>query len=430
MPAALDGTRIVFAHEFWKQVGGKGFLIATLTIPVILVILWIAIPLVRGIVQDDGADAAAAGSTESSTARETEKAAAPKPIGIVVRTNDLTVDFSQFPEFTVYPEPEAGLEDLRSGAIDELFVVLPDYVATGHVEYYYTDDESGGRQQLRAMLRDAILGETPSPEHRQRALARPQFARLTVAEDGEIAAESGVAVAVSFVVGQGFAIALIFTLIAYGTILLQTVTEEKENRMVEVLLTSASPLAIMTGKVLALGLAGLIQMSVWIASVILIVPRFAGVIPDIGSIPIDVGFLLLVLAFYLAGYAIAAALMAGIGAATTSTTEAGPFTALVIIPLAVPFYAMPLFLSNADHWLTRFLSFLPITAATSMMLRLASSRVAPGEVALSLALMIITAALLLWLASRIFRAGLLLYGQRMSLRAAWAALRYGGGTTC
>lgn len=426
MPAALDGTRIVFAHEFRKQIGGKGFLIATLTIPVILVVLWIAIPLVRGIVADDGGDSATADSATSTSAEESDNAAAAKPIGIVIQTTDLTLDFSQFPEYTVFAETAAGLDDLRSGAIEELFVILPEYVATGHVEYYYTDNTGEGRQQLRATLRDALLGETQSPELRQRALTRPQFARFTVTEDGEVAAESGVAVAVSFLVGQGFAIALIFTLIAYGTIMLQTVSEEKENRMVEVLLTSASPLAIMTGKVLALGLAGLIQMSVWIASVILVVPRFAGVIPDIGTIPIDFGFLFLVLAFYLAGYAIAAALMAGIGAATTSVTEAGPLTALVIIPLAVPFYAMPLFLSDAGHWLTRFLSLLPITAATSMMLRLATSSVAPGEIALSLGLMIVTAALLLWLASRIFRAGLLLYGQRMSLRAAWTALRYGG----
>ncbi len=426
MPGALDGTRIVFAHEFRKQIGGKGFLIATLTIPVILVVLWIAIPVIRGLVDgDDAAESAATIGAADTAATTTDSSAADLPIGIVVQTTDLSVDFAQFPEFRVYTETAAGLDELQSGAINELFVILPEYIATGHVEHYFTDDAGEGRQQLRAILRDALLGQTQSPELRQRALARPQFARFTVAEDGEIAAESGLAVAVSFLIGQGFAIALIFTLIAYGTILLQTVSEEKENRMVEVLLTSASPLAIMTGKVLALGLAGLIQMSVWVAAVIVVVPRFAGVIPDIGTIPIDFGFLLLVLAFYLAGYAIAAALMAGIGAATTSVTEAGPLTALVIIPLAVPFYAMPLFLSSADHWLPRLLSLLPITAATSMMLRLATSSVAPGEIALSLGLMIVTAALLLWLASRVFRAGLLLYGQRMSLRAAWTALRYG-----
>ncbi|MCY4437669.1 MAG: ABC transporter permease [Chloroflexi bacterium] len=425
MPAALDGTRIVFAHEFRKQIGGKGFLIATLAIPVLLVLIWIAIPVVRGIVADDSTDSGA-GNAASSTASESGQVGPDTPVGIVLQATDLAVDFSQFPEFREYAETAAGLDDLKTGEINELFVILPDYTATGDVEYYYSDDETASRGQLRLILTDALLGETESPAHRQRALARPQFQRFTVADDGALNEDRGAAVAVSFIVGQGFAIALIFTLIAYGTILLQTVTEEKENRMVEVLLTSASPLAIMTGKVLALGLAGLIQMSVWVAAVILIVPRFAGVLPDLGGIPIDIGFLLLVLAFFLAGYAIAAALMAGIGAATTSTSEAGPLTALVIIPLAVPFYAMPLFLTSADHWLPRFLSFLPITAATSMMLRLASSHVAPAEVAISLVLMIVSAALLLWLASRIFRAGLLLYGQRMSLRAAWAALRYGG----
>jgi ABC-2 type transport system permease protein len=427
VPVALDGTHIVFAHEFRKQIGGKGFLIATLAIPVLLLLIWIAIPVIRGLVDgDDAAETVVTPSSAGTAVTTKDSNGAEIPIGIVMQATDLTVDFSEIPEFRVYTETATGLDDLKTGEINELFVILPDYVATGHVEYYYTNDEGAGRQQLRLILTDSILGETQSPEHRERALARPQFQRVTVSDDGAIEEESGAAVAVSFLVGQGFAIALIFTLIAYGTILLQTVSEEKENRMVEVLLTSASPLAIMTGKVLALGLAGLIQMSVWIAAVILIVPRFAGVLPDLGDIPIDVGFLLLVLAFYLAGYAIAAALMAGIGAATTSTTEAGPLTALVIIPLVAPFYAMPLFLSSADHWLTRLLSLLPITAATSMMLRLATSQVAPSEIALSLGLMIVTAILFLWLASRIFRAGLLMYGQRMSLRAAWTALRYGG----
>lgn len=427
MPAALEGTSIVFAHEFRKQIGGKGFLIDTLAIPVLLVLAWVAIPLIRGFAEDDAAAETVVTATEDGVeVTKSDSTAGDLPIGIVLQAQDLAVDFTQFPEFRVYSETAAGREDLKAGTINELYVILPDYVATGAVEYYFTDEEGASRRQLRFILRDALLGETASPEHRQRALVNARFERFTLAEVGEVNPVNGAAVTVSFIIGQGFAIALIFVLIAYGTILLQTVSEEKENRMVEVILTSASPLAIMTGKVLALGLAGLIQMAVWIAAVALIVPRFAGVLPDISNLPIDFGYLLLVLAFFLAGYAIAAALMAAIGAATTSTSEAGPLTALVIIPLAAPFYAMPLFLTSADHWLPRLLSLLPVTAATSMMLRLATSTVAPGEVALSLVLMVVTAALFLWLASRIFRAGLLLYGQRMSLRGAWAALRDGG----
>ncbi len=420
MPAALDGARIVFGHEFRKQVGGKGFLIATLTIPVLLLAVWIALPIVRGLVTDDGgADTAAATEAE-------QVAAAELTIGVVVQTTDLEVDFSQAEEFRVYTETAAGLDSLRAGEIDELFVITPDYVATGQVTYYYAHDDGPGQQQLRLILTDALLGETPSADHRLRALSGAGFDRIQLTESGTPSTESGAALFASFLLGQAFAAALIFTLIAYGAILLQTVTEEKENRMVEVLLTSASPLAVMSGKVVALGLAGLLQMSVWIAAVVLIVPRFAGALPELGDIPIDIGFLLLALAFFLAGYAIAAALMAAIGAATTSAAEAGPLTSLAIIPLAVPFYALPLFLNSADHWLVRALSLVPFTAATSMTLRLATARVPPGEVALSLGVMIATAAFLLWLASRIFRAGLLMYGQRMSMRGAWAALRYGG----
>ena len=121
MPAALEGTPIVFGHEFRKQVGGKGFLIATLTIPVLLVLIWIAIPLIRGLT-DDGGDAAA-GSAAGTTGTGSEQTASIKPIGVVMQTTDVAVDFSQFPAFRVYADNAAGVDDLKSGEIDEFFVI-------------------------------------------------------------------------------------------------------------------------------------------------------------------------------------------------------------------------------------------------------------------------------------------------------------------
>ena len=116
MPAALDGTRIVFAHEFRKQVGGKGFLIVTLTIPVLLVLAWIAIPVIRGLVANDVAAETVVTATEDGVEVTTEDAKdAVLPIGVVMQAADLVVDFTQFPEFRVYAETAVGLDDLKSG---------------------------------------------------------------------------------------------------------------------------------------------------------------------------------------------------------------------------------------------------------------------------------------------------------------------------
>ena len=98
---------------------------------------------------------AAVTATPTETAVTTKDSnGAELPIGIVMQATDLTVDFSEIPEFRVYTETATGLDDLKAGEINELFVILPDYVATGHVEYYYTNDEGAGRQQLRLILTD------------------------------------------------------------------------------------------------------------------------------------------------------------------------------------------------------------------------------------------------------------------------------------
>ncbi|MEE8442205.1 MAG: ABC transporter permease, partial [Dehalococcoidia bacterium] len=204
------------------------------------------------------------------------------------------------------------------------------------------------------------------------------------------------------------------------------VAEEKENRMMEVLLTSVKPVSLMAGKVLAYGVGQLIMIAVWVGSLVVIVPRISDAIPDAPDIPMKLGVLAWVLAFFLAGYFVSAAIMAGVGAMTTKAREANQFAFLVIIPLIVPTQLLILILSNPDGTLARVLSLIPFTAPTTMMIRLAVGGSSVPEILLSLALIILTGVGLLWASARVFRAGLLMYGQRMSLRRVMTALRQAG----
>ena len=95
---------------------------------------------------------------------------------------------------------------------------------------------------------------------------------------------------------------LMFGILLGDSMLMESVSEEKETRMIEVLLTSVSPLAVMVGKVLALGAIGLIQIAVWVASVAIIGPHIIDQIPDAGQLAIEPGILASVIGVFLTGY--------------------------------------------------------------------------------------------------------------------------------
>ena len=119
--------------------------------------------------------------------------------------------------------------------------------------------------------------------------------------------------------------------------------------------------------------------------------------------------------------------MAGVGSATTSAREAGPISAMVLLPAIIPVSLLwsPI-VSAPDGGIARVLSFIPTTAPTVMMLRIGSVDVSDAEILASLAVTVIAGVGMLFVSSRIFRAGLLLYGQRMTLAALWRAVRQAG----
>lgn len=397
---------VVFSEEFRRSIRRRSYQVIVAIVPIALLIGVAIVPLVRS----------------ATTGRSSQ----PAPVGYFDESGALSpVNIQGFQQLN---SQAAGIQALTEGRIHDFFVIPPDYLSTGKVEWYTSSSGVIPDQNLQTrfenVLRVALVSGKLQPDIAQRILVGSSFARMHVSPSGEVT--PGGEDFQKFILPFIFTILLMVSIFMGSGTLLQTVSEEKENRVVEVLLTSVSPMSLMTGKVLALGATSLIQIVVWAGSLVLIGPRIVSQIPNLSQIAIDPLVLLWTLLFFVTGYLLFSAILAGVGSATTTNREAGPITAIFTIPAAVPFYLSAVILGNPTGLAARVMSFIPLTAPTTMMMRVGAPDVSVLETTASLVVTAASAALALFMAARVFRAGLLLYGQRMSLGAVWRALRSAG----
>ena len=172
-----------------------------------------------------------------------------------------------------------------------------------------------------------------------------------------------------------------------------------------------------------MGAIGLFQVFIWAASVVSIGPRLLDNFPELGRLEMDPMLVLWTVLLFLAGYFVVAVVMGGIGAATSSFRESSQISAIITIPTIIPLMFFQLIAGNPFGTIARVLSFIPFTGPLTMMLRISVADVSPLEIAGSLLVTVAGGLVLLWVSARIFRAGMLMYGQRMTLRTMFTALR-------
>ncbi len=408
---------IVLSEEFRRGIRRKQYLVVTFTPVVIVLVLALAMPLVRGLFSGDDASAEIADSGRT----------------IAVVNLSPSVSFTtQVPSnFRIISNRQAGIAALQAGDVDDLFIIPEDFIQTGRVEWLHTDsglssiiagDDSEDR--MRAILLQALTSADLSADRIARLQDPLNLTRFEVTREGDVAAEEEGLILEFFTVPFLSAWIMIMVIYMVSGTLLQSVSEEKENRIVEVLITSVSPLALMTGKVLGLGATGLLQVGIWLVSVALFVPRIVRAFPDIGDLALSPGLVAAIVAFFLAGYFVFAVVMAGISAATVSAREASSLSSIVLLPALAPLILASLISLAPNGAFARILTFIPFTAPATMMIRLGVTDVALWEIALCLGVTVASGLALLWLSARVFRAGILIYGQRMTLRRLWLAMRH------
>ncbi len=406
-----DEIKIIFREEFRRQTRRVGYRIFTVLVPAIFLLALIMVPVVRNLTSTEGKAPDVIGYRD--------------PVGVLASLpGDATL--------VEYDTIAIGLDALKAGEVKAFFVIDRAYIETGKVEWYrgggalFQSEDLGTR--FRSILASSLVADRVEPAVLARVNAPAEYAKFRLDDKGvpQPDTKSDAKQVAEFFVPYIFALLLMISVFTSSGYLLQSVADEKENRMIEMMVTSVAPFSIMAGKVLALGAAGIIQVGVWFISAVLIGPQVLHQIPNAGDLSLAPGLLVPVLAFFIGGYFLFAVLMAGIGAAASSVKEATQFSVVIAIPNVVAIYGSALIVDQPNGVFARTLSYIPFTAPTAMMLRLGAGDVPVGDIIGGLIVLVIAGIGLLWVSARVFRAGLLLYGQRMTPAAMWRAIKQAG----
>ena len=408
-------TWLVARHEFSVTLGRLAYRIFAASVPVLAILALIGIAIFQAVSSDD------APQEDASTA---------PPESVTFGYVDLTTGedgqplFAGFRRqgntvFTPYPDQEAATAELLEGRIDRLFVFPTDYLKTGTVVEIREERPGlfeGGRGSgaLRRFVVENLFAEQVGSERIERIVTPYRLVIDEVSESG-VPADEDVDPGDTLIFVAASILFLVSAFTASGY-LLQGLTEEKENRIMEVLLSSIKPEHLMFGKLVGLGAASLLQIAVWTVAGV----AFLLALDLIIDLPFELtrelvpspGRLLIAFAYFLLGYALIGTLLAAIGAVTTNQRQAGNITAFVILPAVAPMWFLAVLLQDPEGTLARVLSFVPVTAPVTSLMRLSLGGMDGLDVLLSLVALSLSVAVVVWLTARLFRVYLLVYGQQ------------------
>jgi len=182
------------------------------------------------------------------------------------------------------------------------------------------------------------------------------------------------------------------------------------------LLSSLTPFSLLTGKILALGVLGLFQLVVYIATMLIGVVLFGGDLAFMSALNLSVGTIAILVIYFLLGYLFFAAMFGAVGALSTSITEGPALATVFILPAMIPLILSSIFAQEPNGSLATFLSLFPLTSPMAMIMRTSITDVPIGELLLSIGILAIAVAGMLWFAARLFREHTLLAGAGFKVR--------------
>jgi ABC-2 type transport system permease protein len=404
----------VARHEFLHHLKRRGFLLTTFGLPIVGLLFGVLIGSAGGLVGRGIASALEVGG--EAVGRPAVRIGYVDPGGFIARTPS-----EMDARFVVYGTADEARVAVLDGAVDAAYVLPATYPVDQTVERLAIGLRDQGRdtlpfeQLLRANLwpagSAAAVADLAVPARRVDLALDPARYRLA---KGNV-----IAIAVPLLLGVFLYIA-IFT---GSSFLLQSLTTEKESRVIEILLTSTRPMSLLTGKLLGLGALGLLQMLVWSVFAIIVSGPVVGLLMAVGGLALGPKVVLAGFAYFLLGYFFYGSLMAAVGAVSPSFRESGALTFVVLFPAWIPFFALQAILADPNGTAATVFSLLPPTAPLVGMIRVVSADVPTGQLVLSLALLALGALVVLLAAARLFQASILLASGAPSWRGVWRALK-------
>ncbi len=388
-------------YEYKRNVLRKGFLLALLSVPmwflVGMLVVWIKVSVEN--------DTTPIGYVDHSGILAHAIPAPPPSDGV----------YDSVPLLS-FTDEAAARQALDDKEIAGYYVLPAGYLQGEAVRVVYRERiRDAAETQFEDFLRVNLTTDLP-PEVARRALEGTTWNVITLNEETTTElANTLVRTLVPFI---GSTILYLGLFIVSGY-LVRAVVEEKENRTIEVLITSTRPEYLMVGKVLGILGVGMTQVIAWLGMALLAFGFMHAQLPDIPALDVDWGLMGKILLVLAPSFVMVCGLMAAIGATLTTTSEGQQLTGLVTMPLMLPLILLGVFINAVDSPLVVGFSLFPLTAPMSMMMRLSFGEVPDWQFWLSIGLLTLSALGSLWLAGRVLRLGMLQYGRRIRLAEIW-----------
>ena len=408
---------VVARHEYLTNVRRAGFIIMTAIVPLLGIVVLLFGAFFAGQAQQLGA----------FFERQFEVGDA--PIGVVDGSGYFSPILPEYQEdFVPYESQEEAEIALEAEDVSKVLVIGEDYLGTGQVVVMsvgsgFSAAAVSDSGTVRAFFVDHLLAGQVDPALRERAADPMDVQPRVISSGGETQGEGAWGFAFTFIIPYFLAIFLVTTIFISSGYLLQSVAEEKETRVIEIVVSSVRPVELMAGKVAGLGALGLTQVLVWIASAAGFSGGAVALLAVAGAAAIPMRVLILGMVYYLLGYTLYAILMAGVGALGTTMRESQQLAGIFSFFASVPYMISGFLFANPNMLIARVLSFFPLTAPTMMMMRLPLAEVPWVDIGGSIVVLLLSIPGALWVGAKLFRVGLLIYGKRPTMKEIWFILR-------
>jgi ABC-2 type transport system permease protein len=310
---------------------------------------------------------------------------------------------------------------LLQGRDLNMVVAVPAGVLTGEKASYITrqDRNFNVLERFEDALSDAVLKERLAAEGIDYARVRELTTDVEL-EMNQLTKEGGVEKR-SFLSEYGlvffFVMVLYSAIMQWGMTIARSVTEEKQSRIIEVLLSGLTARDLMVGKLVGVGLAGITQLVIWAALGLVItgsaLPMLAARMGPMHVSPLVFVFFVV---FFLLGFMLYAALFMIVGAVSSTDQDVQQMQTVVMLPLLVPLMSMMLFMQNPNGSIAVGMSLIPVFTPLVMQARIALLMPPAWQIALGVTLMLVAIYFAVTFAARVFRVGILMHGKRPTIR--------------
>ncbi len=386
---------LIFKHEFFHLLKRKGFIIMTLIVPILALLAIVILHVV---------------SINQST-----------PIEKIINVGyvDESGVFQTYDEGNIQLISFNQVSDAKNALINkeiqEYFVIPTDYLSTGVINLYTLEKQLVAPTSVTIAISDFLMNNLLKDDVSASTLNRVKdpvnLLTTTLTSTGDVAKDQGGLG--NFIIPGIFSLLFAFAMVFSSTYMLQGLGGEKENRLMEVLLSSVSTRQLLIGKILGLGAAGLIQAAVWLISLPLLLQFASSTIGGmISTIQLPASFLLLGIIYFILGYFLFAVLAAGVGAISPTTQEGQQISTVYSLFAVAPLWCISLLIAFPDSTIWVIFTIFPFTSPVLVMARLGISTIPTWEIVTSISVLVLSIIGCLFLTSKVFRIYLLMYGKR------------------